>query len=181
MSSCSTGNEFFKWSVLLSYTVIWFLSQWRSVMVVLISQYGSLLLRRECCSFSNGEFVKSGLAELEQWCIGATGEVTMNLCLPDCFENFWSVLIFKNMQYAGSAWDELSHIRQAVGFLVRFVNLVFLNFIVLYPLITDLICTYWFLILQVIHQKPKKTLNEITKELCPVGVLTPYFATWPYL
>jgi myosin-5 len=41
------------------------------------------------------------------------------------------------VQYAGSAWDELKHIRQAVGFLV-------------------------------IHQKPKKTLNEITKELCPV-------------
>ncbi|KAG7988681.1 hypothetical protein I3843_03G199800 [Carya illinoinensis] len=62
---------------------------------------------------SNGEYVKAGLAELEQWCYGATEE------------------------YAGSAWDELKHIRQAVGFLV-------------------------------IHQKPKKTLNEITKELCPV-------------
>ncbi|GFY98486.1 myosin family protein with Dil [Actinidia rufa] len=36
-----------------------------------------------------------------------------------------------------SAWDELKHIRQAVGFLV-------------------------------IHQKPKKTLHEITNELCPV-------------
>ncbi|MBA0699946.1 hypothetical protein Goari_001538 [Gossypium aridum] len=62
---------------------------------------------------SNGEYVKSGLAELEQWCYGATEE------------------------YAGPAWEELKHIRQAVGFLV-------------------------------IHQKPKKTLNEITKELCPV-------------
>ncbi|CAA7059029.1 unnamed protein product [Microthlaspi erraticum] len=40
-------------------------------------------------------------------------------------------------QYAGSAWDELRHVRQAVGFLV-------------------------------IHQKPKKTLDEITRELCPV-------------
>ncbi|KAF3507788.1 hypothetical protein F2Q69_00000867 [Brassica cretica] len=73
----------------------------------------SLLLRRECCSFSNGEYVKAGLAELEQWCTEATDE------------------------YAGSAWDELRHIRQAVGFLV-------------------------------IHQKPKKTLDEITRELCPV-------------
>ena len=36
----------------------------------------SLLLRRECCSFSNGEYVKAGLAELEQWCILATEEVT---------------------------------------------------------------------------------------------------------
>ncbi|KGN66272.1 myosin-17 [Cucumis sativus] len=78
-----------------------------------VQLFNSLLLRRECCSFSNGEYVKAGLSELEQWCSGATEE------------------------YAGSAWDELKHIRQAVGFLV-------------------------------IHQKPKKTLNEITKDLCPV-------------
>ncbi|KAH9713488.1 Myosin-17 [Citrus sinensis] len=62
---------------------------------------------------SNGEFVKAGLAELEQWCHDSTEE------------------------FAGSAWDELKHIRQAVGFLV-------------------------------IHQKPKKTLKEITNDLCPV-------------
>ncbi|KAF4363551.1 hypothetical protein F8388_002092 [Cannabis sativa] len=78
-----------------------------------VQLFNSLLLRRECCSFSNGEYVKAGLAELEQWCCLASEE------------------------YAGTAWDELKHIRQAVGFLV-------------------------------IHQKPKKTLNEITKELCPV-------------
>ncbi|KAL3516640.1 hypothetical protein ACH5RR_023542 [Cinchona calisaya] len=54
----------------------------------------SLLLRRECCSFSNGEFVKAGLQELENWCAKATD------------------------QFAGSSWDELQHIRQAVGFLV---------------------------------------------------------------
>ncbi|KAK9281631.1 hypothetical protein L1049_004534 [Liquidambar formosana] len=78
-----------------------------------VQLFNSLLLRRECCSFSNGEYVKAGLAELEQWCHDATEE------------------------YAGSAWDELKHIRQAVGFLV-------------------------------IHQKPKKTLKEITNDLCPV-------------
>ncbi|XP_020698771.1 myosin-17 isoform X2 [Dendrobium catenatum] len=78
-----------------------------------VQLFNSLLLRRECCSFSNGEYVKAGLAELEQWCYAATEE------------------------YAGSAWDELKHIRQAVGFLV-------------------------------IHQKPKKTLKEITNDLCPV-------------
>ncbi|KAI4335254.1 hypothetical protein L6164_013918 [Bauhinia variegata] len=78
-----------------------------------VQLFNSLLLRRECCSFSNGEYLKTGLAELEQWCIDATEE------------------------YAGTAWEELKHIRQAVGFLV-------------------------------IHQKPKKTLNEITKDLCPV-------------
>ncbi|KAH9665080.1 Myosin-17 [Citrus sinensis] len=78
-----------------------------------VQLFNSLLLRRECCSFSNGEFVKAGLAELEQWCHDSTEE------------------------FAGSAWDELRHIRQAVGFLV-------------------------------IHQKPKKTLKEITNDLCPV-------------
>jgi len=78
-----------------------------------VQLFNSLLLRRECCSFSNGEYVKAGLAELEHWCYRATDE------------------------YAGSAWDELKHIRQAIGFLV-------------------------------IHQKPKKTLDEISHDLCPV-------------
>ncbi|XXG76604.1 hypothetical protein AAC387_Pa08g0915 [Persea americana] len=78
-----------------------------------VQLFNSLLLRRECCSFSNGEYVKAGLAELELWCCNATE------------------------MYAGSAWDELKHIRQAIGFLV-------------------------------IHQKPKKTLDEISHDLCPV-------------
>ncbi|XP_059628497.1 myosin-11 [Cornus florida] len=78
-----------------------------------VQLFNSLLLRRECCSFSNGEYVKAGLAELEHWCYKATDE------------------------YAGSAWDELKHIRQAIGFLV-------------------------------IHQKPQKTLDEISHDLCPV-------------
>ncbi|KAJ8491723.1 hypothetical protein OPV22_013444 [Ensete ventricosum] len=78
-----------------------------------VQLFNSLLLRRECCSFSNGEYLKAGLTELEHWSYDATEE------------------------YAGSAWDELKHIRQAVGFLV-------------------------------IHQKPKKTLKEITNDLCPV-------------
>ncbi|KAJ4768361.1 myosin [Rhynchospora pubera] len=76
-----------------------------------VQLFNSFLLRRECCSFSNGEYVKAGLAELEQWC-------------------------FDTDEFAGSAWNELKHSRQAVGFLV-------------------------------IHQKPKKTLEEITKNLCP--------------
>ncbi|CAA6666193.1 unnamed protein product [Spirodela intermedia] len=78
-----------------------------------VQLFNSLLLRRECCSFSNGEYVKAGLAELEQWCFDATEE------------------------FSGSALEELQHIRQAVGFLV-------------------------------IHQKTKKTLSEITNDLCPV-------------
>ncbi|KAF5482528.1 hypothetical protein F2P56_003088, partial [Juglans regia] len=59
-----------------------------------VQLFNSLLLRRECCTFSNGEYVKAGLADLEQWCCQA------------------------KEQYAGSSWDELKHIRQAVGFLV---------------------------------------------------------------
>ncbi|KAH9653101.1 Myosin-15 [Citrus sinensis] len=40
-----------------------------------ISLFNSLLLRRECCTFSNGEYVKSGLAELEKWIVSAKEEV----------------------------------------------------------------------------------------------------------
>ncbi|KAF6157717.1 hypothetical protein GIB67_037290 [Kingdonia uniflora] len=46
-------------------------------------------------SHCNGEYIKAGLAELELWCVQAKEE------------------------YAGSSWDELKHIRQAVGFLVN--------------------------------------------------------------
>ncbi|CAL0316880.1 unnamed protein product [Lupinus luteus] len=59
-----------------------------------VQLFNSLLLRRDCCTFSNGEYVKAGLAELELWCAQAKEE------------------------YAGLSWDELKHIRQAVGFLV---------------------------------------------------------------
>ncbi|KAK7383370.1 hypothetical protein VNO78_29047 [Psophocarpus tetragonolobus] len=78
-----------------------------------ITLFNSLLLRRECCTFSNGEYVKSGLAELEKWIVNATEE------------------------YAGTSWHELNYIRQAVGFLI-------------------------------IHQKWKKSLEEIRQDLCPV-------------
>ncbi|XP_027903170.1 myosin-15-like isoform X2 [Vigna unguiculata] len=77
-----------------------------------ITLFNSLLLRRECCNFSNGEYVKSGLAELEKWIVNAKEE------------------------YAGTSWHELNYIRQAVGFLV-------------------------------IHQKRKKSLEEIRQDLCP--------------
>ncbi|XP_057427929.1 myosin-15 isoform X1 [Lotus japonicus] len=77
-----------------------------------ITLFNSLLLRRECCTFSNGEYMKSGLAELEKWIVNAKEE------------------------YAGTSWHELNYIRQAVGFLV-------------------------------IHQKRKKSLDEIRQDLCP--------------
>uniref|UniRef100_F6I3M8 Dilute domain-containing protein n=1 Tax=Vitis vinifera TaxID=29760 RepID=F6I3M8_VITVI len=44
-----------------------------------VQLFNSLLLRRECCSFSNGEFVKTGLAELENWCHEATEEVISSM------------------------------------------------------------------------------------------------------
>ncbi|TYI09392.1 hypothetical protein ES332_A09G069800v1 [Gossypium tomentosum] len=56
--------------------------------------FNSFLVRRECCTFSNGQYVKYGLAELELWCAQVTEE------------------------YAGSSWGELKHTRQAVAFLV---------------------------------------------------------------
>lgn len=59
-----------------------------------VQLFNSLLLRRECCSSSNGEFLKAGLHELEEWCSKATKE------------------------FVGTSWDELQHIKQAVGFLV---------------------------------------------------------------
>ncbi|KAK4356924.1 hypothetical protein RND71_022534 [Anisodus tanguticus] len=59
-----------------------------------VQLFNSLLLQRECCTFSNGEYVKAGLEEIEHWC----GNV--------------------KEEYVGSSLDELKHVRQAVGFLV---------------------------------------------------------------
>jgi len=87
---------------------------------------GSLLLRRECCSFSNGEYVKAGLQELEQWCLKASDQVSTkgNQCMisnAEKKENYSNILLFIS-QFAGSSWDELRHIRQAVGFLVHLLE-----------------------------------------------------------
>ncbi|RRT61915.1 hypothetical protein B296_00005974 [Ensete ventricosum] len=60
--------------------------------------------------------------------------------------------------YAGSAWDELKHIRQAIGFLV---------------MLSFSLCSAIYATcrtrMAVIHQKPKKTLDEISHDLCPVS------------
>ncbi|CAI5468190.1 unnamed protein product [Closterium sp. Yama58-4] len=77
-----------------------------------VQLFNSLLLRRECCSLSNGEYVKAGLQEVQQW-MREAGDESM-----------------------GRAWEELRSITQAVGFLV-------------------------------LHQKPKKSLEEIVTTLCP--------------
>jgi len=44
-----------------------------------VQLFNSLLLS-ECCSFCDGEYIKAGLAKLEQWCTYETEEVWMN-CL----------------------------------------------------------------------------------------------------
>ncbi|XP_014490889.1 myosin-6-like [Vigna radiata var. radiata] len=59
-----------------------------------VELFNSILLHGECCTFKHGEYIKSGLAELEGWCTEATEE------------------------YIGSSWDELKHATQAVKFLV---------------------------------------------------------------
>ena len=53
-----------------------------------VQLFNQLLLRRECCSFSNGEYVKTGLAEVENW-IHSAGK-----------------------DWTGESWDELRYIRQ---------------------------------------------------------------------
>ncbi|MCO5603334.1 hypothetical protein L7F22_057484 [Adiantum nelumboides] len=58
-----------------------------------VQLFNSLLLRRECCSFSNGECFKAGLNELEIWICNTS------------------------QKYIGHSWDALGPIRQAVEFL----------------------------------------------------------------
>ncbi|XP_051133264.1 myosin-8-like [Andrographis paniculata] len=52
----------------------------------------SILQQKECCTVSHGEYIKAGLAELQLWS-GNSNE------------------------HAGSAWDELKHVQQAVRLL----------------------------------------------------------------
>ena len=56
-----------------------------------IQLFNSLFLRKECCSFSNGEYVKTGLSELETWVHGVGSE------------------------WLGNSWEQLISIRQATG------------------------------------------------------------------
>ncbi|XP_076914913.1 myosin-9-like [Bidens hawaiensis] len=78
-----------------------------------VKLFNSLMLRLELYSIGNGEYVETGLSQLEQWCYKATEK------------------------YVGSAWYELKHIKYAIGFLV-------------------------------IQDKSRKTLNEISDDLCPI-------------
>ncbi|CAA0818666.1 Myosin-8 [Striga hermonthica] len=58
-----------------------------------IQLFNSLLLHKECCTFNNGEYIKAGLDKLEVWC-------------------------GHEQECVGLSWDELKHVRQAVGLLV---------------------------------------------------------------
>lgn len=101
--------------------------------------FNQLILRRECCSFSNGEYVKLGMAELESWLQLAgedwVGEVSRKRrraapCLGRGGADGRTPFA---MMY--QAFEELRHLRQAVNFLV-------------------------------IDKKQRKTYDEIKEDLC---------------
>ncbi|GFR45883.1 hypothetical protein Agub_g7337 [Astrephomene gubernaculifera] len=78
-----------------------------------VQLFNQLLLRRERCSFSNGEYVKTGLEQVAHWINRAGAD------------------------YIAGSWEELKYLRQAVTFLATV-------------------------------DKPKKSLEEITSDLCRV-------------
>lgn len=115
----------------------------------------SLLLRRECCSFSNGEYVKAGLQELEQWCLKATDEVCklnnlhqiyFQICIQSWGNNHTIIDVMHTFhsQFSGTSWDELQHIRQAIGFLVSRISRQYL--------VTIYISVHWRLYGHKIHR-----------------------------
>lgn len=57
--------------------------------------FNELLLRGECCSFINGEYISTGLTEMDTW-VESVGHTWLGIC-----------------------WDQLAHLRQAVDFLVN--------------------------------------------------------------
>lgn len=108
-----------------------------------VQLFNQLLLRRECCSFSNGEYVKTGLAEVEAWVTARAGEAGVEAAGPysspgggGSGASNSSSSSDRGPWVSADAWEALRPIRQAVTFLV-------------------------------IHQKHRKSLEEITTELCP--------------
>lgn len=123
--------------------------------------FNQLVLRRECCSFSNGEYIKLGMAELETWLqtageewVGDAFEELKYVCSL-CVFSSCSLIPLAYLQAAAcllhslflpehanesSPHKKLSpffprHLRQAVNFLV-------------------------------IDKKPRKTYEEIKEDLC---------------
>ena len=62
--------------------------------IVDVLLFNQLMLKRDCCSFSNGEYAKLGLHEVEKWTVSAGKE------------------------WVGNSLGNLAHLRQAVTFLV---------------------------------------------------------------
>ena len=62
--------------------------------IVDVFLFNQLMLKRDCCSFSNGEYAKLGLHEVEKWTVAAGKE------------------------WVGNSLHNLAHLRQAVTFLV---------------------------------------------------------------
>ncbi|KAI3670929.1 hypothetical protein L1987_87573 [Smallanthus sonchifolius] len=76
--------------------------------------FASLLLRRECCSYSNGEYVRSGLAILECWCHKATEEALKMVMEKES----WFMMPLETIQtvsFAGLVGDGAVLISQTAG------------------------------------------------------------------
>eukprot|EP00955_Chlamydomonas_euryale_P076371 362627-Chlamydomonas_euryale.AAC.7 len=59
-----------------------------------VNLFNQLLLRRECCSFSNGEHVRTGLSQVEGWIVAAG---------PDVMGDSWDELRFiRNVSWAAA-------------------------------------------------------------------------------
>lgn len=66
----------------------------------------SLILHQECCTFSNGEYVKAGLDELEIWCNEATVEVVM-MCRSFSLSPSLSRHVFSLLDSSVSFFEQL--------------------------------------------------------------------------
>lgn len=93
-----------------------------------VQLFNQLLLRRECCSFANGEYVKQGLASVRppasvppvscsamcrQRCRRSSPRHAWRACVQ---VEEW--VLSAGVESVGMCWDELRFIRQAVEFLV---------------------------------------------------------------
>lgn len=70
MCNCLTGRFFFGCTIILSCY------KYEICPCSVSSLFENrLLLRRECCSFSNGQYIKDGLTQLKYWCNDISQEV----------------------------------------------------------------------------------------------------------
>ena len=89
MYNCLIGNVLF-------YCHSFAVFNSNGLVILNMLSFSSLLLRRECCTFSNGEYVKAGLAELELWCCQAKEEVffflvVIFICV---YTQSWTICLF---------------------------------------------------------------------------------------